>query len=227
MGDALVNAGLVDGGDGITSTNDRNGSVVCGSVGNSLGDGDSTLGEVGELEDAHGTVPDDGVGGVDGVGEVSDGLGTNIETHPTIRNRVDINLIHQQERRETYSLEVGISGELVGNNDIGRKEELDALGLGLLDDLTSLGDEVLFNEGGADLEAHGLVEGEDHASTDEDGLALLHEGLEDRELGGDLGSTDDGGEGSLGVVDGAVEVLELLLDEKAGDGDATNEERGE
>ena len=219
MRDLLGNAGLLDSRDRITSTNDGDGSGLLGSVGNSLGDGDSTLGEVGELEDTHGTVPDDGVGGVDGVGEVSDGLGTNIETHPTIRNRVDIDLIYRQERRETYSLEAGISGELVSNNDIGRKEELDALGLGLLDDLTSLGDEVLLNEGGTDLEAHGLVEGEDHASTDEDGLALLHEGLEDRELGGDLGSTDDGGEGSLGVVDGAVEVLELLLKEDTGEGD--------
>lgn len=38
------------------------------------------------------------------------------------------------------------------------------------------------------------------------------------DLGGNLGATDDGGEGPLGLLDGACEVVELLLEEEAGHG---------
>ena len=36
-------------------------------------------------------------------------------------------------------------------------------------------------------------------------------------LGGNLGASDDGGEGPLGHLDGALKVVELLLEEEAGD----------
>ena len=56
---------------------------------------------------------------------------------------------------------------------------------------------------------------EDHASADDDLLALVKESVQDGDLRGDLGSTDDGGHGLLAVLDGAVKVLELLGEEEA------------
>lgn len=38
------------------------------------------------------------------------------------------------------------------------------------------------------------------------------------DLGGNLGASDDGGEGPLGHLDGALKVVELLLEEEAGHG---------
>lgn len=37
-------------------------------------------------------------------------------------------------------------------------------------------------------------------------------------LGGNLGASDDGGEGPGGDLDGSLKVVELLLEEEAGDG---------
>lgn len=42
----------------------------------------------------------------------------------------------------------------------------------------------------------------------------IHVALTD--LGGNLGASDDGGEGSLGLLDGARKVVELLLQQEAG-----------
>lgn len=47
---------------------------------------------------------------------------------------------------------------------------------------------------------------------------LVEEGLNDGDLGGDLGAADDGREGALGLGHGALEVVELLLEEEAGHG---------
>jgi hypothetical protein len=56
------------------------------------------------------------------------------------------------------------------------------------------------------LEATGLVEGEDHATTNDDLVSLLQQGLDDGDLGGHLGATDDGDEWLLGVLDGTCTV---------------------
>jgi hypothetical protein len=134
------------------------------------------------------------------------GLRADIETHPSLRNI-------------TYGhyIRVGILLELVGDNDIDGEKEFDSLSLGLLDELTGDGDEILFNHGLADLEALGTVEGEDHSTADEDLVALLDERFDDGDLGRDLGTTDDGSEGPNRGVNGTLEELKLLLKKEAGD----------
>lgn len=74
------------------------------------------------------------------------------------------------------------------------------------------------HEGGAGREALGLEESENHATADDELVALAHEGLNDTNLRGHLGATDDGSEGALGVGDSAVKVVELLLKKEAGHG---------
>src|SRR5882757_7580667 len=59
VGDLRGDAGLMDGGYGVSSSDDSGG---VGVVGYGVGDGVGALGEGGHLEDAHGAVPDDGVG---------------------------------------------------------------------------------------------------------------------------------------------------------------------
>ena len=51
---------------------------------------DSSIGELGELEHSHGSVPDDGLGVGQGLVEDLEGLGADVETHPVLWDRVDI-----------------------------------------------------------------------------------------------------------------------------------------
>jgi len=69
---------------------------------------------------------------------------------------------------------------------------------------------VLLHQRGPHLVAARLVEGEDHPAADDQLVDLVEEGLDDGDLGGDLGAADDGAEGALGGGDGAVEVVQLL-----------------
>lgn len=57
-----------------------------------------------------------------------------------------------------------------------------------------------------------LQEGEHHATTDHELVALVQQRLNHSDLGRDLGATDDGSEGTLGLVNGTRKVVKLLLD---------------
>src|SRR6202158_1999605 len=70
----VCNTGLMDGGNGVATTNDRSGSAGSGG-GNGFGHFERALGESGHFEYAHGAIPNDGFGrgnflaiGVDGLG---------------------------------------------------------------------------------------------------------------------------------------------------------------
>ena len=140
MGHLVGNAGLLDGGDRVTSSDDGDGVV---HVGQGVGDRKGSLGEGIELEHSHRSVPDDGLAVSEALLEEVDRLGADVKSHPSVRNVRDVN-----------DLGVGIRGELVGDDDIDRQDELDSLGLGL--DLELLGelDLVLLDERGADREAY-------------------------------------------------------------------------
>merc|ERR1719182_504386 len=76
---------------------------------------------------------------------------------------------------------------------------------------------TFLDERRARLEAARLEEGEDHAAADDDLVDLLHERLDHADLRRDLRAADDRREGALRLRDGAVKVVELLLEEEAGD----------
>jgi hypothetical protein len=200
-------AGLLAGGDGVTTTDDGDGTLLLGEVGKDVDDAKGALGELFDLEDAHGSVHDDSLAVREELLLLLGGLGTVVEAHPAVGDGIGGD-----------GLGVGFSREGIGDNDVGREEDGLAKLLGLLHDGLRGVNEVILNKGGTNVEALGLEEGENHASADDDLVALLEEGLKDGDLGGDLGSADDGSHGLLSAGDGTIEVLELLGEEVTGDG---------
>ena len=201
MGHLVRQASLFDGGDGVATTDD--GDTV--QVGQSVRDRKGTLGEGVHFKHAHRTVPDDRLALVQFLLEGGDGVRSDVQTHPAIRDRVDGD-----------NLRVGIRGELVRDDDVSRQEQLDALLFRFRHQSLGEFNLVVFNQRGTDGFAQRLVEGEDHTTAQDDLVRLGQEGLDDANLGGDLGAADDGAKRSLRVLDGAVEVVQLLLEQETG-----------
>ena len=195
-------ASLFDGGDGVATTDDRDAVQLREGV----GDAEGTLGEGVHFEHTHRTVPDDGLALVEFALERLEGVRTDVETHPAFRNVVDGD-----------DLRLGIFGELVRDDDVGREQDLHALGFSLGHEFLGEVDLVVFNEGRADGLAERLVEGENHTAAEDDLVRLLQQGLDDANLGGHLGATDDGAERAFRVGDRTVEVVEFLLEQETGD----------
>mmetsp|Transcript_13005 Transcript_13005/g.22029 ORF Transcript_13005/g.22029 Transcript_13005/m.22029 type:complete len:479 (+) Transcript_13005:86-1522(+) len=204
VGHLVSEACHLDSGHGVTTTDD--GDRV-GHFSEGVGDGEGALGEGLHLEHAHGAVPHHRLTGLELGLERLDGVGPNVETHPAVGNLVG-----------SADLRVGISGELVSQHNVRGQEQLHALGLSLNHERLGELDLVLLHQGGADREALRLVEGEDHAATEDEHVDGLQEGLDDSDLGGHLGPAHDRAEGALGLQHGALQVVQLLLEEEAGHG---------
>ena len=101
------------------------------------------------------------------------------------------------------------------HDDVGRQHELNAVLLGGLDVALDLLKLVLFKQGGADLVALGLEEGEHHAATDDQAVGLVEQVLDHAELVGDLGAAEHDGERALRVLGGLGQGLDFLLDQQA------------
>ena len=134
------------------------------------------------------------------------GLRTVVKTHPAIRNGIDRD-----------NLGFGIRGELVSNDNVNRKEDFLAKLFGLGEDILGSVNKFVLNKGRTNSKTLGLEEGEDHASSDDDLVALVEKSLEDSDFGGNLGSTDNGSHGLLSVLDGTIKVLEFLGEEESRD----------
>ena len=182
VGDLVGHAGLLDGGDRVSSANDAGGVLIRGD---GLGDRVRTLGEGGHLEDAHRAVPDDGDGVGDLLLEEVDGGWANVESHEVGREGTVAG--------EDLRLRVG--GELVGEDVIDGQQKVDALLLRLGE--RGLGDVDLvgFDERLAGCLALGVEEGVGHASADDQRGGAIEKAVDDVDLVGDLGSADDRDEG--------------------------------
>ena len=62
----------------------------------------------------------------------------------------------------------------------------------------------------------GLFEGESHASADNQRVDLVQHVLDQLNFVRDLGTTEDGQEGTFGVLEGLCEIFEFLLHEETG-----------
>jgi len=205
VGDLVGDAGFLDGGDGVSAADDGGGVSVGGD---GFGDGVCAVGEGGELEDAHGAVPDDGVGVGDGDGEELDGFGTDVESH----------FVLGEGAGAGEGLGVGVGREAVGEDMVGGEEKFDAVlfgfGEGGFGDVDLVGFDQRF-AGGLTL---CVEEGVGHAAADDDGVRLIEQVVDHVNLVGDLGSADDGDEGFYGVGDGLREVGEFFFEKEAGGG---------
>jgi hypothetical protein len=94
VGHLLSEASLLDGSDGVTSTDDGDGalgSALSKSGGNSVGSGSELV----ELEHTHGSVPDDGLAVRELLLDELGGLGTVVKTHPSVGDGVNVDSLQQ------------------------------------------------------------------------------------------------------------------------------------
>jgi hypothetical protein len=209
VGDTAGDAGLLDGSDRVSASDNRGGVVVAGD---GVGDGVGALREGGHLEDAHGAVPDDGAGFGDLLFEEGDGFGADVEGHEVCREGTVAG----------EDLGFGVGGELVGEDVVDGEEEANTFGLCLGEGGFGDVEFVGFDEGFAGGLALRVEEGVGHAAADDDGVgfgwAIVEEVVDDADLVGDLGAADDGDEGLVGFGEGLAHVGELFLHEEAGGG---------
>lgn len=206
MRELVLDLVLGSNGSSVTTTDDDNGARL-GSLDRSI---ESLLGGVGEglqLEDTGGPVPEDGLGLGDGLLVGLDGLGADVQTHVAVGDTGGIG----------GGADLGVGGELVGGDVVDGKDDLDVVLLGLLDDLADDLAAGFVEETVADLDVlQGLLEGEGHGAGDDEAVDLGQEVVDQLDLVGDLGATEDGEEGTGWVLKSLGEVLQLLLHEETG-----------
>jgi hypothetical protein len=88
VGHLLSEAGLLNGSDGVTSTDDGDGALAS-ALSEGLGDSVGALSELVELEHTHGAVPDDGLAVRELLLDELGGLGAVVKTHPSVGDSLD------------------------------------------------------------------------------------------------------------------------------------------
>ena len=158
------------------------------------------MGEVGHLEYSYGTVPEYGPGVQQYVFPFGYCLGGCVHAHPSVRDGVG----------RAY-LCVCVVVKCVGGYYLCREVQLYAFLPGLGHSVEGCLELVVLDEGGSDGAALGLHEGVDHAATDNHVVGQVKQVLYDSEFGGDFGSAEDDGQGTLGIAQDLVNRLDLTL----------------
>lgn len=206
VGQLVLGAVLLGDSGGISTTND-DGSSVVDSLDTSVKNGLGTLGEVVKLKDTGGSVPENGLGLANDLLKLLNGLGTAVQTLPSVGDTVRVGSVAN----------LGVLGELVGGDVVGGEDQLDVVLLGLLDETGDNLGSVLVKQRVSNLDVlEGLLEGESHTASDDEGVDLVEQVVDQLDLVGDLGTSKDGKEGSLGVLQSLGEELELLGNKETG-----------
>ena len=207
MGDLVGEAQLLAGRGTVAAADDGHGI----GIGQGLGNGNGALGQGGILENAHGAVPDNGLGGLDSLGENGLALLADIQAHLVSGDGIGGHGLHGD-------LAVNGVGEGSGDHRVHRQQELDALGLGLGHHFLTIVDLLVVHQGLADVVALGGQEGEGHAAADDQGVHLLQQVVDHVQLVGDLGTAQDGHEGTLRIGQSLAHDGNFLLHQVAADG---------
>ena len=206
VGELVFDTVLGSNGSGVTTTDDNDGSGL-GSLDSCV---EGLLGSLGEglhLEDTGGSVPKDSLGLSDGLLVLLDRLGADVKAHVTIGNA---GLVGGRANG-------GVSGELVGSHVVHWQDDLNVVLLSLLDNVTDNLATGLVEQTVADLDVlKGLLEGESHATSNDQAVNLGQQVVNQLNLVRDLGTTEDSKEGALRVLEGFGEVLQLFLHEETG-----------
>mmetsp|Transcript_25833 Transcript_25833/g.49054 ORF Transcript_25833/g.49054 Transcript_25833/m.49054 type:complete len:236 (-) Transcript_25833:817-1524(-) len=187
---------------GVAATDDSDAIThLCQSV----RDGEGSLGERLHLKHTHRSVPYDSLASLQLLIEQLHRVGTHIQAHPAIGDRIS-----------GHNLGVGVRGKLVSQHHVCGQKELHTSGFGLRHEILGEINLIILHQGGSHGHALRLVEGENHATTKDEHVALSQEGFNHTYLGRNLGPTHDGAEWALGLGHGTLQVVKLLLQKKSG-----------
>ena len=206
VGDLVCEAQLLAGSRGVAAADDGH----CVGIGQSLGHRDGALCQGGVLKDAHGAVPDDGLGVLHGVGEQSPGLLADVQALLVGGDGLNGHGLH-------INGAVDGVGEAGSHHGVHGQQQLDALALSLGHHVLAVADLLGIQQGVADAVALGGQEGVGHAAADNQGVHLLQKVVDHVQLVGNLGAAQDRHEGTLGVGQSLAHDGHFLLDQVAAD----------
>ncbi|CFW32028.1 Uncharacterised protein [Bordetella pertussis] len=165
------------------------------------------MGELVELEHADRTVPDDGAGRLEDIGQALRGLRSDVEDH--------VVLGHVGGRLDGGR---GVRAERLGANHVGGNRHLGAAALHDFDHGARLLDLLGLGQRLADGQAGGQHEGVGDAAADHQLVDLVGQRLQDGQLGRHLGAAHDRHQRPLGIMQRAPQRVELGLQQRAGAG---------
>src|ERR1700675_2442421 len=204
--DLVREAALMDCGDGVTAADDRRGAAA-GCGGDGFGNFESPVGESRHFEYAHGAVPDDGLGRGNFLAIGVDGLGTDIEAHPSVGRGGNRNRLRRR-----------VCFEFGADDLINRKKQSEFLFLRFFTEAPREAELVVFDERFANGLAFGFEESVSHAAADEHSVGDLHQVFDDFDFVADFGTTKNGDKGAHGVGDRFAEIGQFFFHEQAGGG---------
>ena len=200
MAHLVSEAQLVYGCCGISAADDGGG--VGFSQGFCHGDGSGCQGGI--LKYAHGSVPHNGLGGLGRLGVQLGALGSDVQAHHVCRDLV---------RGYVLYVNGSVNGvrEGSGYSRVYGKQQLLAQLLSLLNHLLAVVQLGVVHQRFSYLFALSLQEGESHAAADDQGIAFLQQVGDYVQLVGNLGSAQDGNEGTHRILNSVAEERDLLL----------------
>ena len=204
MGNLVGQASLLQSCYGVTTANDGNSAFVrCFS--NSLSHSQGAFSESVEFEYAHRTIPNNRLSAFESLNVFFGSLNAGVKSLPAIGNFVHVN-----------SLSLGISSELVSDNEVNRQNYFYALFLSFLEQVTSQVVLVRFAEGITDGQAFSCVEGMSHAAADDDFVDFFNHVADYADFIGNLSAADDSNERMLRSFQSLADVVDFFFHEETG-----------
>src|SRR5579863_9427853 len=194
IGNAVLDAVLFDGREGVAAAGKRERLAARDGA----GDGARALAELLEFEHPYGAVPDDGAGRLQQRAAAIRGVRADVEDHLAAAYLTDRTHVRVRGGRK-----------FPGHHDIRRQRDLGAARPRLVHEASRHIQHLRFAQRLADVHAAGGEEGVGDAAADDQLVNLFQQRLEHRELGGDLGATDDGHQRSGGVLQRALQCLQF------------------
>src|SRR5882724_8826323 len=203
MGDFVREAGLMNGCDGVATTDNGSGAAGGGRR-YGFGNFQSAIGESGPFENAHRPVPDNSFRPGNFLAIGFDGLGTDVQPHPAVRSSGNRNGLHR-----------GVRFEFRTDDVIDGKEKREFLLLSFATQAPREVQLVLFDERLADRLAVGFEKRVSHAAADEHAVGDFHQVFGDFFFVADMGATEIRDEGTRGIRHSFAEIGQLLFHEQA------------